>query len=165
MNNTLNNHERYDKSKQPVRCPFCSMCLIICYGYYLRYHPERGELVKIQRYVCKAPGCPVKTFSIPPFPLLRIVRHVYRTVEEGYMLMDERLNQASVGRLLTLARGVVRYVYEFGNRFFPFLDHEQSIAQWGAEFEIAPCSAWPCFIRDFSHHFYPKRYGMHLPTQ
>lgn len=165
MHKTLNNQDRSGKAKQKPCCPFCSMPLVICYGFYGRDHPERGELIKVQRYLCKAPGCPVKTFSIPPYPLLRIVRHVYRKVEEGYLLISEGLYQALVGRLLALTRGAVRSVYAFGSRFFPFLDHERSMADWGAFFETDPCTIWPLFIRDFSHAFYRQRYGTCPPTQ
>lgn len=165
MHKTLNNQDRSGKAKQKLCCPFCSMPLIICYGFYDRDHPERDELIKVQRYLCKAPGCPVKTFSIPPYPLLRIVRHVFRTVEEGYLLISEGVYQALTGRLLSLTRESVRSVYAFGRRFFPFLDHERAVADWGAFFEPDPCAAWPLFIRDFSHAFYRKRYGACPPTQ
>lgn len=165
MNKTLNNQDRSGKAKQKLCCPFCSMPLIICYGFYDRAHPERDDLIKVQRYLCKAPGCPVKTFSIPPYPLLRIIRHVYRKVEEGYMLISEGLYQALVGRLLDLTRVSVRSVYAFGCRFFPFLDHERTLSDWGAIFETEPCEVWPLFIRDLSHAFYPQRYGLFAPTQ
>ena len=96
MNKTLNNQALSGKPKQGRCCPFCSRPLIICYGFYDRDHPERGELIKVQRYLCKAPGCPVKTFSIPPYPLPRIVRHVIRTIEKVHTMAKARVSQAYI---------------------------------------------------------------------
>ena len=165
MNNTLNNQTFSSKLKQWRCCPFCSMPLIICSGFYDRYHPERGEPVKIQRYQCKAPECPVKTFSILPYPLLRIVRHTAKKIRQVYKLAMAGVNQASISRILGLSRGVVKRLMEFSGRFFPWLAREQGIADWGPDLNKDPCKVWPLFIRDFSHAFYPQRYGKFPSTQ
>lgn len=165
MNKTLPNHTHSNKIKSPVRCPFCAMTLINRCGFYFRFHPEWGKLVKIQRYLCKAPNCPVITFSILPFPLLRIVQHSYQMVEKVYNLKMEGINQASACRATGLLRGVIKRLYEFSGRFFSWLRHEQSIADWGPCFEHDPCPIWPAFIRDFSHTFYPDKFGKPFITQ
>lgn len=119
----------------------------------------------MQRYRCKAPACPVTTFSILPFPLLRIVRHAYRTVLEAQALTTKNMSQAAVGRALDVTRGVARRLSELCRRLVPFIEREQKGADWGPQFESDPCSVWPRFIRDFSHAFYLRRYGKFSPTQ
>ena len=165
MNKTITNRTRSDKPKQHVKCPFCSMRLIIAYGFYVRYHPERHELITIQRYKCKVKSCPIKTFSLPPVPLLRIVRHAYQTLKQVYNMQRVGMNQAFVSRMMGLSRGIIKRLFTFCPRFFHWLAHEQNIVDWGPYFYTKPYKAWPSFIRDFSHTFYPARYGKISPTQ
>ena len=160
MKNTLANCKCPDKPKLPVKCPFCAMRLTICYGYYQRFHPETSELIDIPRYKCKMKACPVFTFSILPYPLLRVVRHTYRKAKIMHGLAMFRVTQASASRTSGLSRGVVKRLYEFTRRFFSWLEHERGILVWGPDFENDSCSVWPAFIRDFSHAFYPKKFGV-----
>ena len=160
MKNTLANTKRPDKTKLPVKCPFCAMRLTICYGYYQRLHPETSELIDIPRYKCNVKACPVCTFSILPYPLLRVIRHAYLKVRQIYSLAMSQVPQAAASRISGLSRGVVKRLYKFTRRFFPWLEREQGILAWGPDFESNPCSVWPAFIRDFSHAFYPKKWGI-----
>lgn len=165
MKKILINPTRSGKTKQPVRCPFCSMRRFNAHGSYARYHPEHHELITIKRYLCKVKSCPVKTFSILPVPLLRIVRHTYRKLKLVYDLQKAGMNQASVSRAAGLSRGVIKRLFGLCPRFFLWLRHEQGIADWGLDFQASPCRAWASFIRDFSHAFYPARYGKSSTTE
>lgn len=61
--------------KSDIRCPLCGEQYRICRnGYYWRYRFESDDRVAVQRYGCRHPGCPRKTFSIPPQPLLPLGR-------------------------------------------------------------------------------------------
>lgn len=58
----------------PVECTWCNNSAnIIKYGTYHRYAFTGGELIPIQRYLCKHELCK-RTFSILPHPFLRITR-------------------------------------------------------------------------------------------
>ena len=68
----------YDENSNPksdIRCPLCGEQYRICRnGHYWRYRYEGNDRVAVQRYGCRNPGCPRKTFSIPPHPLLPLCR-------------------------------------------------------------------------------------------
>lgn len=155
-----------DKEKQPIRCPHCHSTLAIRHGTYLRAHPENSTHVKIQRYLCKSKKCPRSTFSVLPYPFLRVVRHFFGTVLFFHNLFELRtLSQATIGRISKLSRGCVKRLYKFCQGFVPWFNHERRIADWGPHPEADPNMFWADFTRDFSHHFYPKRWGIIFPTQ
>jgi len=156
----LNQKHQTDKHETIIKCPFCSCSIVVMHGTYLRAHPEKKEQVKIQRYRCKAPKCQFKTFSILPYPFLRVIRHFYPVVTTINGLFTEtRMSQAEIARRTYHNRCRVRRLCDFCQRFFPWRNHERTIADWGDCFESNPVWIWPSFIRDFSHAFYPKKWG------
>lgn len=165
MNINLDQKKLSDKNKPHICCPYCANALIIRYGVYLRAHPEKQEHVKVQRYLCKVPDCPTKTFSVLDYPFLRYLRHFYPSLERCHCLcLIHRISQAAAAREMGLTRGIIKRLSEFGRKFFPWLDQERKIADWGADFETDPDSVWPNFLRDFSHRFYSIKWGIFLPT-
>ena len=156
-----------DKKKQQIRCPHCFSTLIIRHGTYQRAHPQKlSTHVKIQRYLCKSNPCPGNTFSVLPYPFLRVVRHFFTTVLLCRNLSESpQHSQASIARQLRLKRGRVKRLCEFCQRFIPWFRHERRIADWGPSPEENPNTFWFDFIRDFSHYFYQTRWGTTPPTQ
>lgn len=148
------------KQQFAVHCPRCATTLIIRHGTYLRAHPEAQDQVAVQRYLCKSPRCPRKTFSILPYPFLPIMRHFYQVLLLCHCLHVVQGNsQAHVARHLQLSRGIVKRLGLFCRRLVPWLKHEQKIADWGPDPTANPAGFWPDFCRDFSQVFYPKRWA------
>lgn len=154
------------KLEYPLRCPHCATSTIIRHGTYLRSHPEESRQVAIQRYLCKCPNCPWKTFSVLPYPFLPIARHFFQALLLFHCLCNEKnYSQAAIAGQLNVTRGVAKRLGIFCRRFFPWLNHEKEFADWGPGFEVKPSALWPDFIRDYSQTFYPKRWSPPLPTQ
>jgi hypothetical protein len=149
------------KSVNQVRCSRCATTLIIRHGTYFRADPVRPTLVKIQRYLCKSPECPRRTFSVLPFPLLPIVRHTFGTHIIGYVLGNAlRRPQSIVSGLLEITRGRTKRLSEFCREFIPWFYHEAKIADWGTNLLQDPARFWADFTRDFSQRFYPARWDV-----
>jgi len=153
------------KEEKPICCPYCASQLVIRNGTYPRAHPHTDEEVRIQRYLCKMPTCPCVTFSVVPFPFLRVVRHFFATVMYCNILYNvNNLNQAAVVRQLGVTRGVAKRLATFCDRFILWFDHERRFAEWGPAPETPPAISWPDFLRDFSHSMYPGKWPPSLPT-
>jgi hypothetical protein len=149
------------KEEHPVRCPHCATSLTIRYGRYQRAHPEEPELVDVQRYRCKSPDCPWKTFSILPYPFLPIMRHFLKTVFFFHSLFNiDRKTQAHSAKQLGLTRGVIKRLARFCRRFIPWFNLEKNIAPWGPDPEANQERFWTDYTRDFSQALYPKRWVM-----
>lgn len=149
------------KQEHSARCPHCATSLTIRYGKYQRAQPEEPEPVNIQRYRCKSPDCPWKTFSILPYPFLPIVRHFLKTLFFFQCLSNmNQGTQAHVARKLALARGIVKRLVSFCQRFIPWFEMERYIALWGPDPEVDQIRSWTDFTRDFSQSLYPKRWVM-----
>lgn len=160
MNSLFENNDS-GKEECSVRCPHCATPLTIRYGRYQRAHPEETELVNVQRYRCKAPDCPWKTFSILPYPFLPIVRHSLKTLFFFHCLFNiDRKTQALSARQLGLTRGVVKRLAGFCHRFIPWFNQEKNIALWGPDPEADQECFWTDYTRDFSQALYPKRWVM-----
>jgi len=164
---TLFEINHFGKLEYPLRCPHCATSMIIRYGTYLRSYPEeKSRQVAVQRYLCKQPNCPWKTFSILPYPFLPIVRHFYQTLLLCHCLCNvKNISQAATARQLHVTRGIVKRLGIFCRRFIPWLNHEKEFADWGPDPEGQSAALWPDFTRDFSQTFYPKRWSPPLPTQ
>ncbi len=148
------------KEEKPICCPYCASQLVIRNGTYPRAHPYKDEEVRIQRYLCNAPTCPCVTFSIPPFPFLRVVRHFFATVLYCNILCNvQHLNQATVAKELGVTRGMAKRLAIFCNRFIPWFNHERRFTEWGPDPDVAPSTFWPDFLRDFSHSLYPAKWA------
>lgn len=151
----------FDKTDYTVLCSHCASPVNIRYGTYQRAHPHKNELVRIQRYLCKSPDCPWKTFSILPCPFLRIMRHFHQTLLWLYVHFHEKgMSQAETARQLGVSRGVCKRLALFCSRFLPWYERERHIGEWGPDPEATPTRSWPDYTRDFSHAFYPKRWAM-----
>lgn len=147
-----------NKSEHPVCCPHCTTTLIIRNGTYLRAHPEKTGQVAIQRYLCKSPQCPWKTFSVLPYPFLPIIRHFYRTIFLCYSLCyAQDRSQADTARQLSVTRGVVKRLSSFCRQFIAWCNREETFADWGPDPEANQAALWSDFTRDISHAFYPFR--------
>jgi len=150
------------KEKQGIRCSHCFSHHVIQHGTYPRRDPETETEIRIQRYLCKAPECPWRTFSILPFPILPIVRHAFHTLLSCHCLSDIMLlPQAVVARRFALDRVVIGRLTAFGREFMDWFEHERKIAGWGLDLP----RFWSDFTRDFSQRFYPRRWGKPPPTQ
>lgn len=155
------------KQEYPLRCPHCASSIIIRHGTYLRSHPtEDAKQVAVQRYICKCPNCPWRTFSVLPYPFLPIARHFFQTLLLFHCLSDlQNKTQAAIARQLKVTRGVVKRLGIFCRRFIPWLNHEKEFAVWGPDPEGKSATLWPDFTRDFSQTFYPKMWSPPTPTQ
>lgn len=164
---TLFEINHYGKLDYPLRCPHCASSIFIRHGTYLRSHPEdESRQVTIQRYLCKCPNCPWKTFSVLPHPFLPIVRHFFQALLFFHYLSNvQKKSQAAIARQLNVTRGVVKRLGIFCCRFIPWLNHEKEFADWGPGLEAKPAELWPNFTRDFSQTFYPKKWSPPIPTQ
>ena len=149
-----------DKKSNPesdIRCPLCGERLRICRnGHYWRYWFDSDDKVAVQRYGCRNPGCPRKTFSIPPHPLLPFCRIplcllmmiLKRHRVKGYTVSRcarwlKRSWNTAKRALSTAARLLDWFIQESGAGAFPNL----------------PCRllAWPAFTRAYSYAFFPGR--------
>jgi len=149
------------KGEHCVRCPHCATILIFRNGTYQRAHPHKKELIKVQRYRCKSPACPWKTFSILPYPFLPIVRHFQQTICFFHFLFNiEKKPQADTARQLGVTRGVIKRLDQFCHRFVPWFTMEKYIGVWGPDPEAYPERFWMDYTRDFSQALYPKRWEM-----
>ena len=151
--------------KDPPCCPHCASTFVIRYGSYPRAHPKENLEIAVQRYLCKSPDCPWKTFSRLPYPFMPIVRHFYQTLLLCHFLVNERGNsQAATARKLGMDRGIVKRLGIFCRRFIPWLNHEKEVAEWGLASQDDFAASWPDFTRDFSQAFYPQRWPAPVPT-
>ena len=149
------------KREHPVRCPHCATTLVIRHGKYQRAHPDETELINVQRYRCKSPACPWKTFSILSYPFLPVVRHFQQTIFFFHSLYNvEKKTQVSTARQLGMTRGIVKRLAQFCRRFVPWFTMERHIGAWGPDPEIDPGRFWINYTRDFSQSLYPKRWVM-----
>lgn len=139
-----------------ICCPSCgNRHCFVRFGFYSRYLFD-GELTQIQRYRCDNDQCPQSTFSILPHAFLRIARaslcmfmHVLQMYEQGESVA-----------------AIARYTDSNWPRIKRWIGKAQEIKNWiNTERELShPCMSpkneWSFFIRDFSHFFYPRRYGI-----
>jgi len=164
MSNVLENNQ-LSKKEQSVCCPHCASSVVIRNGTYPRNHPKKESVIAVQRYLCKSPGCPWKTFSVLPYPLLPVLRHFYKALLLcHFLLYGKNRSQAETARQLAVDRGMVKRLGIFSRRFIPWLNRERMIADWGPDPAENPASLWQGFTRDFSQAFYPKRWTGPLPT-
>lgn len=159
-NNIVRNGASAKKNHQ-VSCSHCSSTAVVRNGTYVRANPENDTEITVQRYLCKCPECPWQTFSILPESVLPVIRHSYKTLFSCHTMFNKGMNQATVARQLGLNRGVVKRLKSFCCKFMVWLKQEKKIAEWGSE----PLRFWPDFTRDFSQHFFPKRWIKPASTQ
>jgi len=158
---TILKHTCSGKEEHCVRCPHCATTLIVRHGTYQRAHPHEQELINVQRYRCKSPACPWKTFSILSYPFLPIMRHFQSTIFFFHALFNiGKKTQADTARKLGVTRGVIKRLDQFCHRFVPWFTQEKYIGAWGPDPETYPERFWMDYTRDFSQALYPKRWEM-----
>lgn len=136
-----------------IRCPRCHTRRFWKHGFYYReptVPPDnaRGKL-RIQRYLCKNPGCSPKggTFSILPFPILP------RIGVPMPMLMDI-LKAGNISLSLLFARFLewpsttLRRWKKWGNRWLQWLDKSAVFSE--------KLLNWPLLAHLTSVKFYPR---------
>jgi len=142
-----------------IFCPECGeRYRWVKHGFYRRYLFDGEDQIAVQRYRCCNPDCPRCTFSILPYPFLRIVRLPLCVL---MLLLERRENGASIARLsraVAKGKGVVRRALHKAERIRPWLDSEGVVAAWGPDPELSPKEGWTAFIHDFSRVFYPALY-------
>ena len=157
--------DRSGKKENQVCCPHCASTLIVRHGFYSRAHPKEEREVSVQRYFCKSPICPWKTFSVLPYPFLPFIRHFHKTLLFcHYLFYGKHTRQADTARRLNITRGVAKRLVSFCWRFIPWLNHEKRVAEWGPSPQKSSAAFWPDFTRDFSQAFYPQRWSAPVPT-
>lgn len=161
MKKTIVRNHASAKENHPVCCNHCSSSLTVRNGTYPRYDPIRGTIIRVQRYLCKSPQCPWRSFSILPRPVLPVIRHAYETLFHCYDMLKSNMNQASIARKLGLTRGVVKRLEAVCLKFIAWFDLEKTIADWGSD----PLKYWPDFTRDLSQHLFPGKWRKKPSTQ
>lgn len=154
-----------EKRTGPVVCSWCNGSSHIKYGTYRRYAIGSTELVKIQRYYCNHDQCR-RTFSILPHPFLRISRSTLCLLIVLLRLYEQQVPVARIAETLKVSWGTVAANIAKARSILPWLRGEaKSDACWAPTPCINPPVHWTSFIRMFSAKFYPKRYGVPLPTE
>lgn len=150
----------YDENSNPkydIRCPLCGEQYRICrYGHYWRYRFEGDDRVAVQRYGCRNPGCPRKTFSIPPhllLPLCRIPVCLLMMILEKHRAESCTISRCA--RWLKRSWNTARRALKTATRLLDWFIHESG----AGAFPGLPClpSAWPAFTRAYSYAFFPGR--------
>lgn len=148
-----------EKLAAEIFCPECGeRRMWIKHGFYYRYLFDGGEQTAVQRYLCQNPECPRRTFSILPYPFLRIVRLPMCML---ILLLDcftRGETIASLSRTLGKGKGVVRRAIATASKLRPWIQSEAPVASWGSDPNLDPRKSWTDFIHDFSHVFYPVLY-------
>ena len=161
MKKTLIRKITSGKKKQSIRCCHCASTLVVRNGTYSRNDPRKDTEVRVQRYLCKSPKCPWQSFSTLPISLLPIIRHTYGRVHSCLAMVKKGMNQAAIARRLEVKRGVIKRLEIFCLKFISWFEQEKKIADWSLD----PLEFWSDFTRDFSQHFYPKRWVVPPSTQ
>lgn len=145
-----------------IRCPHCSSNAVIRNGAYFRYALGSTSLIRVQRYLCKSPLCPWRTFSVLPHLVLPVIRHSLSILFDCCQkCVIEQISQAAAARVMQMGRGVVRRLIDFSKQVLSWLNRECTIADWGQELK----RFWPAFTRDFSQTFFPGRWAKPPSTQ
>ena len=161
MKTTIVRNEASAKQNNDVRCCHCSSPLVARNGTYPRNDPQSDRQIRVQRYLCKSPKCPWKSFSVLPPPILPVIRHTYNTLFDSYIMFEHGMSQAAIARQLGLKRGVIKRLKTVCYKFMPWFKTEKPIAGWGAD----PFRAWADFTRDLSQYFFPGNWLKSPSTQ
>lgn len=142
-----------------VRCPHCGRyyCIIL-YGYYRRSRYDKNiEGMQVQRYLCKNPDCPCKTFSQLPHPYLPVARIPLCVLMDLYRLhVVENKTIARCARRFGHGWNTIKRAIALARRLIDFAGRELAAGQMS----LWPClpGRWPEFTRAFSYAFLPARF-------
>jgi hypothetical protein len=142
---------------QEIKCPECGERIRIWgHGSYERYALAGVDRVVIPRFRCLKPRCRRKTFSILPFPFLRVLRHSFCTLMVLAMTFSQAQKSKSAwARELKLGRRSLDRALAKGKEVMGWFAIESTVAGWGRWPPHQPESHWTAFIQAFSHRFYP----------
>lgn len=145
------------KGRQEIKCPECGERVRIWgHGSYGRYALCGANRVGVPRFRCLQPRCPRKTFSILPFPFLRIVRHSLCTLMVLAMMFSQAQKSKSAwARELAIERRSLDRALAKGTEVMAWFEREATVARWGRWPPHRPDPNWTAFTQAFSHHFYP----------
>lgn len=149
--------EKNATPKSDIRCPLCGeKRRIRCNGHYKRYQFESSDRIAVQRYDCRNPSCPRRTFSIPPHPYLpmcRIPLCMLMAVLIKYR--EEKYNISRCARWLNRSWDTAKRILTSASRLLKWFVHE---SHTGA-IPLIPCldHTWPAFTRAYSYAFFPAR--------
>jgi len=145
-------------------CPVCGeRYRITRHGFYFRSPPDNGgEYIAVQRYCCRCPDCPRRTFSIPPadfLPFSRIplsqmlmvwLRHINggQSIQRCAAYLSTGWNTAK--RALRTVRKMIGLV-------------RKEIPRGTLPKKPDRPGAWQTFTRIFSYAFFPHRF-LHTVT-
>ena len=143
-----------------VVCCWCNnQDNIIKHGKYQRYGFTSGELIDIQRYLCKHDHCR-RTFSILPHPFLRISRFSLCLFHELLRLCDEHTSVAEIARRFAVSWPTIARSIEMARCVVNWIRQEAKTQPvWAPHPCLHPKRSWSEFIRMFAAKFYPQRYG------
>ena len=133
MKTTLVRKTASAKQNHSVRCCHCSSPLIACNGTYPRNDPQSDRQIRVQRYLCKSPKCPWKSFSLLPPPILPVIRHTYKTLFDSYSMFERGMSQAIIAKQLGIKRGVAKRLETVCRKFMAWFKTEKPIAAWGTD--------------------------------
>jgi len=160
----LNGCCRFAKTKtsQVVKCPECGeRDRIWGHGSYQRYALAASHQVAVPRFRCLQPRCPRKTFSILPFPFLRVVRHSLCTLMVlATLFVNGPTNKSARARELGIGRRSFNRALAKATDVMGWFEREAAVARWGRWPPHRPDSDWTALTQAFSHRFYP--YSSHL---
>ena len=155
----LNGCCRFAKTKtsQEVKCPECGeRDRIWGHGSYQRYALAASHQVAVPRFRCLQPRCPRNTFSILPFPFLRVVRHSLCTLMVlAVMFSQAQKSKSAWARELAIGRRSLHRALAKATAVRVWFEREVTVALWGRWPPHRPASHWTAFTQAFSHRFYP----------
>jgi len=155
----LNGCCRFAKTKtsQEVKCPECGeRDRIWGHGSYQRYALAASHQVAVPRFRCLQPRCPRNTFSILPFPFLRVVRHSLCTLMVlAVMFSQAQKSKSAWARELAIGRRSLHRALAKATAVRVWFEREVTVALWGPWPPHRPGSHWTAFTQAFSHRFYP----------
>lgn len=154
------------KTGQEVKCPECGeRNRIWGHGSYQRYALAASHQVTVPRFRCLQPRCPRNTFSILPFPFLRIVRHSLCTLMVLAMTLSHgQKSKSAWARELGIGRRSLDRALTKATHVMAWFEREATVARWGRWPPHRPESHWTAFTQAFSHRFYPYSPQLCQPT-
>lgn len=127
------------------------------FGFYQRFDPDGGDSrIKVQRYLCLNPDCPVVTFSVLPFRVLPLIGTSVFLLWLGVALRPI-LSVRLLARTFDCARSTIRRRCAWGKRFIGWLGSLANV--------LKEVSSWDSFCHLLSRAFYPRRWPPPASTQ
>ncbi len=127
------------------------------HGTYSRYSIDEQETIKIKRLKCNNDLCPRVTFSILPYPFLRISRASLCMFLQVLLLIEQGESIQAISNFTGKSWPVIQRWVKRGSEIQEWLKKTASHSPWQGEICRLGSANWHEFIRQFSWHFYPNR--------